>query len=90
MSEFYKSEIEPIDLSVFRRLVLSDDYRKAYNLVAEYTVAITEERIIKLLEAKADQAMRAGQGKPMPERMEYLAVETSIRQVIALIKGENK
>lgn len=50
MSEFYTSEIEPIDLSVFRRLVLSDDYRKAYNLVAEYTVAITEERIIKLLE----------------------------------------
>jgi hypothetical protein len=48
------------------------------------------ERIIELLEAKEHQAMRAGQGKPMPERMEYLAVETSIRQVIALIKGETK
>ena len=59
------------------------------DILFDSIVKATEERIIKLLEAKADQAMRAGQGKPMPERMEYLAVETSIRQVIALIKGEN-
>lgn len=58
--------------------------------VAKIARDVERERIIELLEAKADQAMRAGQGKPMPGRMEYLAVEVSIRQVIALIKGENK
>ena len=51
--------------------------------------AYAEQRIVKLLEAKADQVTRAGSGKPMPERMEYLAVEISIRQIIAIIK-ENK
>lgn len=57
---------------------------------AENATILEQERIIKLLEAKVDQAMRAGQGKPMPERMAFLAVEISIRQVIVLIKGENK
>ncbi len=82
MSEFYKSEIEPIDLSVFRRLVLSDDYRKAYNLVAEYTVATTEERIIKMLE----DLDRHG-----TTHSEFCAARHAYAaKAIALIKGENR
>ena len=48
------------------------------------------EEILNFLEAKADQAMRAGQGRAMPDRMQYLAVEVSIREVIRDIKEKSK
>ena len=54
----------------------------------EYGEQLAEERIIKLLERKADKVLESGAGRPMPQKMEFIAVEHSIRELIALIKGE--
>ena len=78
MTFTYRSEIEPMDIDEFKRLVASNNARAAYNLVAEYQVAITEERIIKLLEELDIKVF----GR--------LVYNDSRDELIALIKGENK
>ena len=55
-----------------------------------WTAEAEREHIIKLLERKADKVLESGAGRPMPQKMEFIAVEHSIRELIALIKGENK
>ena len=82
MNEFYTSEIEPIDMGEFMRLVAANDARGAYNLASNYTEAVTEERIIKLLE----ELDRHGS-----THSEFCAARHAYAaQAIALIKGENK